>query len=114
MSNSITILRGQSYVREFTITNSTGSAYNLTGQKVTFQVYVGATPYTRYNTIDHPTKVFVVGAPTLGVVRVSLAPADTNLDERIYDYVLYAEDGTGKITPLVDPTSFYVVEGGLP
>ena len=116
MANEIAVLRGQTYSREYTLTKSDGTPYNLTGVTVWARLFkdFADAPLWSYSSVSHPTKVVVVGSPTAGKVRLDLTPADTDYDERIYAYLLYATDGSGNVVPLVDSTNFYIREAGLP
>jgi len=115
MGNDISVLRGQSYSREFTIAKEDGTAFDLTGQTVNFRLFdeLPDTPLLSYTSAANPTKVVIVGAATAGKVRIDLAPSDTDRAAAPYVYVLFAVDGAGKKTPFVWPTTFYVSEGGL-
>ena len=114
-ANAIEVLRGQSYSRQFTFTKEDGTAFNLTGQTVYFRLFSPVDPNTHlldYDSVAEATKVVVVSAAG-GVVRVDLAPADTNRTARVYEYSMFALDVAGKKMALVDPEVFVVREGGI-
>lgn len=115
MANEVSILRGQSYSREFTFTGSNGMPYNLTGLTVWVRLFkdFADAPIWSFSSVADPSKVIVL-VPSSGIVRVTLTPTDTDIDERVYSYLLFATDVLGNVVPLLNPTSFYVREAGLP
>lgn len=113
MANEVTVYRGQSYSREFTLTSG-DAPFDLTGYAVYF--CLRSTDGDVLLDLDsgaHPTKVVFVAPLTGGKFRLDLSPADTAQPLGYHEYCVYGTKGA-LLVPLVDLTSFQVLEGRLP
>lgn len=102
---TLTIKQGADKSWLFSFTDSAGSAYDLTGLTITFAVKANVQDATELIS----ETLSIVGDPTNGQARLTLASADTATLVGDYKWDIWFDDGAGVDVPACDIGTFTVL-----
>jgi hypothetical protein len=98
-------VRGDTNVFDVTMVRQ-NAVVDLTGAKMWFtaksdQAADDTSAVIKLNSVDNPTKVLLIGAPTIGKFQIQLDPTDTSpLTEDAYYYDIQVKEGNGVVTTI--------------
>lgn len=98
MSNKLTVRRGRAKSITFTVTDSAGAAFDLSGYTGRFMVKRDPADPDSEAAISATA---VIATPATGIAVVTLTPTLTDIDVQKYSYEFLIDDGANDVQTLI-------------
>ena len=107
----LSILRGDNYTLTVTVTNTSGTAFDLTGYKAFFTA-VANLDVTTITVLDSSASIqqtiSSIPTPTAGIIVFNFSPTDTNILPGTYFYDVQIESVAGAVTTILQPDQLII------